>query len=100
MKGHNVNTATFIKSMNGFNGDARLYKVAPPMSIDSLFDEDDKTTDHIIVSAVYVLGVPETYIFASNSDGEISNWGELSGSFKGDIDHNEALNRAGYEVQE
>ena len=52
----------------------------------------------IIVSAVVATySVPETYIFEADESGEITNWGELDGSFRGGLDHLEALNGHGYE---
>ena len=41
---------------------------------------------------------PETYIFAADQAGNITDWMELEGSFKGAMDHEEALLGAGYEV--
>jgi hypothetical protein len=54
--------------------------------------------EFVIVSATYVAPTgPETYIFASDKKGNITDWGELDGSFRGDLDHAEALRLAGYE---
>ena len=61
--------------------------------------EREHATDHVIVSAVVAMfSGPETYIFPANDKGEITDWGELDGSFKGDLDHAQALRNAGYEV--
>lgn len=43
---------------------------------------------------------PETYIFPADKTGEIVNWSELDGSFKGGLDHEQALVNAGFEVQQ
>ena len=43
---------------------------------------------------------PETYIFGADKDGEILSWMELDGSFRGDLNHREALLKAGYELTE
>lgn len=54
---------------------------------------------YVVVSAVSVpFDGPETYIFTANSEGAITSYMELEGSFKGGLDHAEALRRAGYEV--
>ena len=84
-------TATFVKQLRGGNwgGDARLYRLDPPMD----------GVEHVIVSAVHVLGLPETYIFSARADGsDVVSWTELNGSFKGDLDHARALRNAGYDV--
>lgn len=87
-------TATFIKKLKGFTGDARLYRVDPPMK-----DEDNNDTDHVVVSAtVAPFSGPETYIFASGGNGEIASWLELEGSFQGALDHEGALAGAGYKL--
>jgi hypothetical protein len=85
-----VKTATFVKNLTGWDGDARLYKCEPPLD----------GHDHVIVSAVVALfSGPETYIFPSNAQGEPKDYGELTGSFRGALDHAEALRGAGYEVR-
>lgn len=90
------NTATFIKKLDGFRGDARLYRCDPPMPANEY--SDDKTPhEYVIVSASNILG-PETYIFPASPEGEIANWSELKGSFQGDRNHMVALALAGYEV--
>lgn len=84
-------TATFRSNLSRFTGDARLYKLSPPLS----------GTEFVVVSAVrraLDTGVPETYIFQSDEDGRVTSWGELPGSFRGDTDHVEALRRAGYSI--
>lgn len=80
--------ATFIKKCTGFNGDARLYKC----------DSGGVLPEYVIVSAVSVLGEPETYIFEATSDGKVAHWGELEGSFRGALNHTLALENAGYDV--
>jgi hypothetical protein len=71
-----------------------LYRVDPPV----VYDED-KETDHVIVSASVVpVSGPETYIFPADSEGNILDWAELEGSFRGDLDHTRALIGAGYVI--
>ena len=83
--------ATFIKKLEGFTGDARLFRCDPPLA----------ASKFVIVSAVMAMfSGPETYIFPATKDGKIANWGELPGSFRGALDHNEALENAGYTVAE
>lgn len=100
--------ASFIRKLPDFNGDARLYHVHPPMpygwdQYDDFGNEitPKPTTDYVIVSALdraFDTGSAETYIFPSNRDGEVTDWRELEGSFRGDTDHTRALKGAGYEV--
>ena len=92
-----MKTATFIKEITVWAGHAKLYKLDPPMNTDH-YDGGKKTTTHVVVSAACVMGMPETYIFATDDNGKVANWGALEGSEKGDLDHERALQRAGYEV--
>ena len=85
--------ATFIKQLQGFTGDARLYKLDTPLKTD--FSE---RVEYVVVSATSLYGTPETYIFSSDESGKILDWQELDGSFKGSFDHEKALRNAGYEV--
>ena len=94
--------ATFVKQRNG-NGDGRVYRVEPPIEQTDYNGNVTATYDHVWVSAVdnSIAGYQliETYIFGSDADGEVLDWSELDGSFKGRCDHEEALRGAGYEVQ-
>jgi len=96
--------ATLIRNkVAGFRGSAKLYRVEPPVAY-SVYTGGglvESKTDHVIVSAVpaaFDTGESETYIFPADPSGEILNWGELEGSFRGDMDHDRALKGAGYEV--
>jgi hypothetical protein len=90
-----MGTATFLKQVRG-HGDGRVYRVDPPMGDPEMGIEP---SDCVWVSAVTVPHTgPETYIFTSTEDGEVLDWAELPGSYRGGLDHAEALRRAGYEV--
>lgn len=78
--------ATFVRNIEGWKGDARLYKLSKPYHT---YDGDD--VDHIIVSAVIAYSGPETYVFPATADGEAVDMLELPGSFDGSLDHEEAL---------
>jgi hypothetical protein len=55
--------------------------------------------EYVRVSAVIApFSGPETYLFPADSDGEVTDWGELEGSYRGGLDINEALHRAGYDT--
>lgn len=94
-----MNTAKLVRRLTDWRGDAALYQTTPPLD----------GNEHVVVSAVDTAlrfeqyGTPrsmqiETYIFAANEDGSVTEYGELSGSMKGTLDHAEALLEAGYEV--
>jgi hypothetical protein len=87
-----MKTAKFIKNGKGYTGDARLYELSEPV------EYEGSTSQFVIVSAASVaFSGPETYIFLANSEGEVTNWGELPGSFRGGFDHEQALRSLGYE---
>jgi hypothetical protein len=92
--------ATFIKDLDHFTGHAALYRLSPPLLQDSWHDDESGTAyEYVAVSATIApFSGPETYIFGASEDGEVLDWGELHGSYKGGLSHEEALNRAGYEV--
>lgn len=82
-------TATQIhKRLQEMSGDARLYQLSEP----------HEGNEYVVVSGISNNWGTETYIFPADASGEITDWGELYGSFKGSIDHAEALRGAGYEV--
>ncbi|MFF2631997.1 hypothetical protein ACFVR6_03850 [Microbacterium sp. NPDC058021] len=87
-------TATLVRDVtkqNGARGEMRLYRLSPPLA----------GWEFVVVSAVaaaFDTGRPETYIFPSSVNGGIAGWGELPGSFQGDMDHEAALSNAGYAV--
>lgn len=95
-------TATFIRDLTGADSvtKASLYKLDPPIDCGGLFDDGEPdTSTYVRVSAANVpFGGPETYIFASDDQGAVTNWSELEGSYKGGLDHVAALAGAGYEV--
>ena len=73
----------FVKNL--INGPARQ----------KLYAVEDGTC--IVISGVLAFPTGnETYIFHSNIFGEVINWSELPGSFRGDIDFEKALSDGGY----
>lgn len=80
--------ATQVKTLQGWNSDARLFKLSPP------YDGHE----YVTVSAVIAAGIPETYIFPANQGGEVESWGEMDGSIKGVLSHADALAEAGYQI--
>jgi hypothetical protein len=84
-----MKTATKVRDLDNFTGIAALYKLSKPL-------ED---YDYVVVSAAWVYAQVETYIFPSNENGEVVDWGELSGSQRGVYNHEMVLNDAGYEMK-
>lgn len=95
----NKGTATYIGVCHNMQSDARHYHLDPPL---------DGHQDVVVSAVVVNPGNPwidffgqygaETYIFPANEVGEVTDWGELEGSFHGDLDHIRALENAGYVV--
>ena len=86
---------------------ARLLHTEPPNEVGAVWKIYELDPPHegakvVVVSANNVMfSGPETYIFPAEKRGdvyEISDWGELDGSYRGGLDHAEALRLAGYEV--
>lgn len=94
-------TAEYLQDLPGFQGVARLYRLSEPLQDDSQDEEVvPPAYTYVVVSAVVVpITGPETYVFGSDEYGNVEAWGELPGSFRGDLNHEEALARAGYTVQ-
>lgn len=85
--------ATKIKELNNCRPGQQqhLFQMNPPL----------EENEYVIVSAILLAfdtGVPETYIFGADVDGNIVDWRELEGSFQGAIDIEKAINNAGYDI--
>ena len=93
--------ATYIRTLEEWTGDARLYQLSEPIEYDKPWDDEDTTpakqTNYVVVSAtVAMFSGPETYIFAADVDGNVLSWIELDGSFRGGLSHEHALHNAGF----
>lgn len=94
-------TAAFVRRLSRGAGEMRLYRLSVPLPSNRGVDADAPHAhyEHVVVSATVVpYSGPETYIFGADSAGKIIDWAELSGSYRGGLDHAEALRGAGYEV--
>lgn len=96
-----MNTAKLIKAgLKGFRGDARLYKLTPSLNEKDYNGHHKADHEYVLVSASHgAFSGPETYIFPANKRGDVTDWGELGGSFKGGLDHKQALENAGYSIE-
>jgi hypothetical protein len=91
-------TATFIKDLDlGSRGDQKLYRLSESVPY-GWHDEDEgrPTTEYVVISGVCNQYAHETYIFPGDADGEIIDWGEMDGSFRGAVDHERAIREAGW----
>lgn len=87
--------ATFVKDVSAkFRGEARLYRL--DQAIEYGWDWDSEqykgSTNFVVASAANVwYGGPETYVFASDEEGNVLDWSEKAGSFQGGLDHDRAI---------
>lgn len=94
-----MKTATYIRDVHPTaTGRMKLYRLSKSVEYDAPAEEDSRQTDHVVVSAANTYSGPETYIFPANEGGDILSWLELDGSFRGGLDHQQALKNAGYKV--
>lgn len=93
-----METATYIKTLDGFRGNAALYRLSKPLGG---YSDDEKTFEFVVASASRIpyVGGTETYLFGADADGNVVDWCELPGSVKNTLDHADALRRAGYEIR-
>lgn len=90
-----MTTATFVRELDNFTGEGRLYRLSEPISYG--YDGEGGTTSFVAVSATTVsfFGV-ETVVFPSDENGEVLSWSKL-GVVRA-WDHERALASAGLEV--
>ena len=89
--------ATFVADVSArFNGHAELFKLDTTMRVGNT--ELGRKYNHIVVSAISNKWATETYIFPSDQNGEILDYTELQGSYRGGTDIDKALEYGGYEV--
>ncbi len=96
-----VKIAKYVRQIEGWNGDARLYRLTPPLASEPLIsDEPVCFYEYVVVSAVDApFSGPETLIFGANEGGYVDDFGELPGSYTGGLSHYTALGGAGYTVE-
>lgn len=85
------------RNLQNYNGDVWHVRLDRELEVLNRAGNLVATTRWFVVSGIVAPwfdifgGGPETYIFASDEDGNVVAWGELSGSFRGAIDHERAL---------
>jgi hypothetical protein len=101
------NIATYVGSISNFQGDARLFKVSPPVVYENWSYNDqadykpkEMKSDYVVVSAIGDMFGGETFIFPADENGNVISWGELQGSQRGNVSHEDVLLAAGYRVKQ
>ncbi len=87
-----MKTATKIKQMEIFIGDAILYKLSEETRYTHPVD-GPRATLYVVVSSVTTrgTGIPETYMFPTNSEGDVITFLEMAGSEKNTLSHEKVL---------
>ena len=84
-----------------FAGHAVVYRLSAfvPYGYDRREKPFPPRTRYIVASAANVpYDGPETYLFPCDAEGNVLDWGELPGSTRGTLDHNRAIQEAGYKL--
>jgi hypothetical protein len=81
-------TATFVKKMEKWRADGRLYRMSPPY----------RGEKYVIASAAVLHDDPEVYLFAADESGDTKTMLEMPGSQKGTTSHHDVLGDLGYTV--
>ena len=104
-------TATFVKDMPRGNNlsveGQKLWRLSAPIRTEAMtvsesngvryFSDGTAYTKYVVTSAANAsFSRPETYIFPAGKDGEIIDRVELAGSFRGGLDHQQAIRNAGW----
>lgn len=96
-----IKRAEFVAQLDEWRSDARVYKLDPPHRyVDWNDDDQEKSLDYVIVSAVVAYSGPEVLIFPAKKVGdtfEPISMLEIAGH-RGTMDHEEELRDLGYEV--
>ena len=101
-------------NLRDFNGHAALYRLDPPMdgreaygTLAPPFGPEREKHQYVIASATTLSSLyhqrpgvvnTETYLFAADASGEVTDWCELPGSMRGTLDHSEVFANVGYEI--
>lgn len=93
--------ATFVKVLPTSRTGAiqKLWLLSAPVSVSSWLNNSDEPTEFVVTSAVIALhSGPETYIFPSDSSGEVTRFIEMDGSYRGGLNHEQAILGAGWVI--
>lgn len=91
-----------ITTQTSSNGAQQIVVELPrpiPYNWDRETEKFTEETKYIIVSAIpSPYSGPETYAFPADKEGNVLNYGELDGSMRGTLSHEEVLRNMGYEL--
>lgn len=86
-----MNTNRTARKIKNINKHQILWEVLPKIN----------GYKYVITSAKSVqFSGPETYMFGADENGEIVDWCELPGSFRGELNHKKCFEEIGYNVNE
>lgn len=90
-------TRELVRDLEGFRGEAKLWRVTPAVKWGNHYQGDaGGETEYIVSSAVVAMfSGPETYLFPADADGEVLDWSELPGSYRGGLSHDAAMDGLG-----
>lgn len=98
-----MNIAKKVATLSGWRGEAHVYELDPPVEYDD-YEDGACSTKYVIVSAADVpFSGPETYIFPAVKKDDVfgaENMCEMEGSYRGGLDHAEALKGLGYAIED
>ena len=98
LRGTDYRVAKFVRKLDGWRGDARLYRVSP-RQVEAV-SAGRVEFDFVVVSAAVVpFSGPECFMFAAHEHGEPISWAALDGSEQGHLCHERVLTDAGYVVE-
>jgi hypothetical protein len=84
-----MNTNRIARKIKNVNKNQILWEVMPRI-------EGNK----YVVTSISDLAFsgPETYMFAADENGNIINWNELPGSYRGELNHGKCFKEIGYKI--
>ena len=99
-----LNTAELLKDVSSdFKGEAKLYKLSEPVKYTGGYGDERKKrqTKFVVVSSISAApdhGGSETFIFPADATGKVQDWGELTGSDRGNVTHKHVLSSLGFNL--
>jgi hypothetical protein len=86
-----MNTNRTARKIKNINKHQILWEVLPKIN----------GHKYVVTSAKSVqFSGPETYMFGADENGEIVDWCELPGSYRGELNHQKCFEEIGYNVNE
>lgn len=92
-------TAELVRTIEdgGWTGVAKLWKLSRPVKLEEFSDDyhpELADCEYVVTSAIVAMySGPETYVFRADADGQVASCLKLDGSYRGDLDHQRAIDR-------